>query len=98
MKKKYIVIPGTIGEHLIGVHQIIRLFGIDPSECLMPDSVDKIEGGDGGWACYYQGYTKEQTNDLIPLRPQEEGDYSLKKATVDFIRDVIISSHDGFPY
>jgi len=87
MKYKYIVVPGMTGEHFIGVHQIIKLFGVSSFECLTPDSVEK--GESGGWVCCYQGYM-EHTKDLIPLRPQEDGDYSLKKATVDFIREKLI--------
>jgi len=92
-KKKYVVIPGLIGKHFIGDGQLIKQFGVDPRECLSPSEI--WSKGDKSWACHYKNYPKNY-DDLIPLRPQKEGDYSLKKAKVDFVREKLIGATQAY--
>lgn len=90
MKKKYVVVPGLIGKDFIGDGQLIDLFGADPRECLSPSEV-QWDVFNKSCACHYNNYPKNY-DDLIPLRPQEDGDYSLEKALVDFVRETLIGT------
>jgi len=90
MKKKYVVVPGMVGPVFVGDEQLISLFGADPRECLSPSEV-QWDVFNKSCACHYNNYPKNY-GDLIPLRPQEDGDYSLEKAMVDHIRNVLINN------
>lgn len=72
-------------------YQIIELFGVAPRECVVPSWENKYNfTGSSNWRqppYDYPGYSSETLRDLIPLRPQEDGDYSLEKALVDFVRE-----------
>jgi len=84
--KKYRVVPGKIrGKHFVSPYQLIALFWwIDPRECVFPSMSGKYPKQP---PYDYPGYSFETLRSLIPLRPQEDGDYSLEKATVDFVRE-----------
>lgn len=96
MKKRYIVVPGLIRGMLISAHQLTVLFyEVDPRECLMPSRVT-TKGSTFKKTSVHLEYdgaldiTLSEQRSLVPLRPQEEGDYSLEKAKVDFIREKLI--------
>ncbi len=71
-EKKYLVLPGYVTSkndgalHFITAHQIMDLYGVNPSECWIQEfGQPPIRGVD--------------TSALIALRPSYEGDYRLPK-------------------
>lgn len=68
--KKYVVVPGFVvsksdgQKHYIGIAQLIRLYGVPASECCPDHAPD--------------GLSSEDKARLIYLRPQYDGNYSIK--------------------
>jgi hypothetical protein len=66
---KYLVYPGHVisksdgDRHFISYSQLIRLYGVDPMECMDIANASM--------------YTVALTDKLIPLRPQYDGNYDL---------------------
>lgn len=77
--KKYLVIPDYVHSisdgdyHYITARQLIKLYGVPPSECVIVSSLKDI---------YYRGL---EVNDLIVLRPLRNGLYKefLEKENKD---------------
>jgi len=71
MKKKYLVIPGTITSesdgdlHYISASSLIRLYGVDPRECVVLSE--------------YLSDVGIKRDELIVLRPNYRGNYDLPK-------------------
>lgn len=70
-KLKYIVYDGEIkakdGDiHYISHQQVVRLFKVNPIECLFVNRPD-----------WFRGYTPEFLETLRILRPKQNGDYTL---------------------
>lgn len=71
-KVKYIVYDGKVKSkndgdiHYISHQQVIRLFGVNPTECLLVNRPD-----------WFRGYSKEFLETLKVLQPKQNGDYSL---------------------
>lgn len=69
MGKRYMVCPGYVysrsdsDRHWISADRLIRLYGVNPAECIVSTSETERRGT---WAA-----------DLIRLAPKWDGDYSL---------------------
>lgn len=69
MNEKYLVIPGNVlsksdgDEHFISAQQLMELYGVNPSECIVIDSPHKA--------------LSILDNDYIVLRPRYDGNYNL---------------------
>lgn len=67
---KYLVLPDFVrsrsdgDKHWISGRDLIRLYDVNPAECMT------ING-------FTHGYSDKYLSSLIPLRPQESGDYTL---------------------
>ena len=65
--KKYLIVPGYVTsrsdrqEHFIGARQLMRLYGVNPAECVVADDTRPGMNGQGLW----------------PLRPRFDGNYRL---------------------
>lgn len=70
--KKYIIVPDTVRSksdgdiHYIGAGQLIRLYGVNPTECVVADHWNKVS-----WLKRIYG------QNMIVLRPRYHGDYDL---------------------
>ena len=70
--KKYLVIPGHVfsqnddQQHYIGAGQLMRLYGVDPKECIIIDTVGLLRGLETG---FY--------GNMPQLVPRPNGDYRL---------------------
>lgn len=68
---KYIVYPDWVtsqhdgDRHFIGLHQLIRLYRVNPSECI---------DGASSRVC---GINSEDFKRLIELKPRHDGNYAL---------------------
>ena len=93
---KYVVIPGTIisatdgKEHSIDANTLIKLYGVDPKECAINHSI-KYRYNIGASSIIYYHYQSELLK-LIRLTPQQDGNYSIERATVDCARDALINA------
>jgi hypothetical protein len=71
-KLKYIVYDGEVKSkkdgdiHYISHQQVIRLFGVNPIECLLVNRPD-----------WFRGYAPEFLKTLRILQPKQDGDYNL---------------------
>ena len=67
--KKYLICPGNViskkdgDEHYISAQQLIQLYGVNPKECKIINSVEEAAGLRG--------------SEYIVLSPRYNGDYSL---------------------
>lgn len=73
---KYLVLPGYVSSqndgdrHFIGAAQLIRLYGVHPSECRI------LSWDDEAYETKIKQIEKENPN-VIRLRPRYRGDYTL---------------------
>lgn len=73
--KRYVVIPGFISSkndgdrHYVGARQLMNLYGVEPSECLI-------------FSYNRKGISLEwlRSRGLVELSPRYDGDYSLQEA------------------
>ena len=76
IKKKYLVLPGYIyskydgEEHYITASTLIKLYNVNPNECVIHDSSRSSD---------LFGFREFNYKGLIKLTPRYHGDYFLKK-------------------
>lgn len=72
--KKYLVLTFNFGELYVSAEQLIRLYGVDPKECIIlpapPITPD-----------YYYNHVLKNNKNLIVLKPRLDGNYTLEGNT-----------------
>jgi len=87
MMLKYVVHPGYVdAKQFISGVRLVELFGVRRKEVLFPTKDFPDRSIDGNLRLLYSGISKRQYDNLIPLRPQEDGDYSIERAKTQFVR------------
>lgn len=70
--KKYLVLTFNLGELYVSADQLIRLYGVDPKDCIIlpapPITPD-----------YYYNHVLKNNKNLIVLKPRPDGNYTLPK-------------------
>lgn len=74
MTKRFVIHPGFVvskssgQREYVGAVQLMRLYGIDPRDCIV------VEPTDG-----QRRYAEEQGIKLLHLKPQDDGVYSIRR-------------------